>query len=74
MLYNGLNHVNVGNEMDKCTTQEFKKTVIFNICLNWIISVIYGAIFLQFGTLVHVGYLEGTMSQNSCLGLENFLT
>ena len=37
--------------------------------LNWNNSVIHGAIFRKFSTLVPEGYLEGTVSENVCLAL-----
>ena len=68
MLYNEMNYVKVCTERDVCTAQEFKNCNFQYIFLNWIISVIHGAKFIQFGTLVVKGYLEGTLSQNIYLG------
>ena len=72
MLHNDLDYVNVGNRIDKCTTQEFKeqqlkkKNQLDYFSYRW-------SVFLKFSTLVAEGHLEGTMYQICYFGHSFYL-
>ena len=63
MLYNDVNCVNVKNKIEVWTTWKIKNLNFQYNFLNLIISVIYGAKSMKFGTPVVEGHLEGTVSQ-----------
>ena len=69
MLYNGLNYVNVTNEIKEHTTLEFKNCNFQKKKLNWIISVIHEAKVTKFGRHVVNDHSERTVSQIFYLGL-----
>ena len=71
MLNNDLNYVNVGIEIDVCTTPG-KTVILERKKLNWIVSVLYGAIFTKFGTPVFEDDFEATVSQIIYLGPISF--
>ena len=68
MLNHHINHLNVENEIELYTNQEFQKFSFLTIFLNWNISVIIRANSIKLGRLVVGGQLEGIMSQNLYLG------
>ena len=63
MLFNYINCVNVSNKIEVYTPSKLKICNFQYICLNLIISVIYGAKFMKFGRHVVKGHSEGTVSQ-----------
>ena len=69
ILYDDIDYVNMGNEINTCTTREFENYNFQCIFFNWNISVIYGAKFTRFGTLLVECHSEGTLSQIFYLGL-----
>ena len=60
--------MNVAKILEVKIIWEFKNCNFLYIFLNWIISVIYGANFIKFGTLIVEDYSEGTVSQIFYLG------
>ena len=73
MQYNDLKYVNVGNKVELLTAWKIKKCNFQSYILKWIVSVIYGGKFINFGTHLVEGHSEGTMSQIFNLGLSSFV-
>ena len=67
-LYHDINCINVVNKLKVLIKRKFKNCNFLTFFFNWNISVINGANFIKFVTLVVGCHSEGTVSQIFYLG------